>query len=360
MAKMAARLIATPGWRCAWLALLLGCSSRRGPPPPAPDAAAADAARAVPDAAPDARGGTSGTTRGSRRGTGGTGGVGAMGGGGRGGATGGSTGGSGPPVDVAIPRDAQPPTPDAEDACQTARVLDLGKPRLDVVASTRGGSHHRDLPCGRGGADLWFAFTLTERELVYADTFGASFDTILAFTEGCEAGGSGAEPACVDDACGGKQSQVVALLAPGKHYLVLSGVDRASGDATVHVEHAPVGAGAVAALGTGTAVTSGTTSGTGRLGLCEAGGPEDAYWWTSCPGFAGGLFQASTCSNTVYDSLLSLQIPRTATLVCNDDACKLAAAIVTNLPPGAGLHVLAVDGFTRRHKGAYTLSTTRP
>jgi hypothetical protein len=263
-------------------------------------------------------------------------------------------------VDAAIPQDAQPPGPDDHDACQTARVLDMSKPHLDFAASTRGAGHHLDLSCARGGADLFFAFTLTERELVYADTFGSSFDTILDFTDGCEFGTNRSGLPCVDDACGGKQSQVVALLGPGKHYLVLSGVENASGEATLHIEHAPVGGGAVVALGAGTAVNTGTTSGTGRLNLCEAGGPEDAYWWTSCPVFPGGLFQASTCGSTAYDSLLSLQIPRTATVVCNDDTCKLQAAVITNLPPGAGLHVLAVDGFTRRHKGAYSLSTTRP
>ena len=102
------------------------------------------------------------------------------------------------------------------------------------------------------------------------------------------------------------------------------------------------------------------TSGMGRLSLCEGGGAENSYWWTSCRGFAGGPFMASTCSNTAHDSMLSLQIPRTATVVCNDDACRLQAAITTNLPPGAGLHVLSVDGFTARHRGPYTLSTRRP
>jgi hypothetical protein len=121
-----------------------------------------------------------------------------------------------------------------------------------------------------------------------------------------------------------------------------------------------VGAGSVAPLGPGAAMASGVTSGQGHLALCEAGGPEDSYWWTSCGGFAGGPFMASTCSGTAYDTLLAVQIPRTGAVVCNDDACKLQAAITTNLPPGAGLHVLSVDGFTPRHLGAYNLLTTRP
>jgi hypothetical protein len=346
----------TGGWRGAWLVVLLACSSSgSGPglPDASADAPAADLAEAAADAAPDVRGGTGGTIRGGAGGTNR---------GGAGGGSGGSTGGNGPPLDAAEPADTGAPTSLPNDTCQSAQVIPLDKAHLDLDTTTSGAGHDLDLPCATGGADVFFSFTLSERELVYADTFGAGFDTILAFREGCEAGAApaGPEPSCQDDACGTKESQVVALLSPGKHYLIVSAAAGQAGELTVHFEHAPVGSGAVAALGLGSSVTSGMTSGAGQLSLCEAGGPENSYWWTSCQGFAGGPFMASTCSNTIYDTMLSLQIPRTAALVCNDDACKLQAAITTNLPPGAGLHVLSVDGFTPRHQGAYTLSTTRP
>jgi hypothetical protein len=344
------------GWRGVWLALVLlavepGCSSdspAAAPDAGSPDAALMDDASAdspADDASTDGRGGTGGTVRGG------------MGGSNRGG-----TGGTTTPPDAAPEAEAAPPTPPPNDTCQEARVIPLA-PHADVAATTRGARHDLDLSCGAGGGDVFFSFTLTERSLVYADTFGAAFDTILAFTDACgdSDGGvlAGTEPSCVDDACGTKASQVVAVLPVGKHYLVLSGRGE-GGDVTLHFEHAPVGTGQVAALGLGASVASGTTSGDGRLSLCEAGGPEDSYWWTSCQGFTGGPFTASTCSNTMYDSMLALQIPRTGALVCNDDACMLQAAITTSLPPGAGLHVLTVDGFTPRHHGAYSLSTTRP
>jgi hypothetical protein len=237
---------------------------------------------------------------------------------------------------------------------------------VDIQATTRGATHDLDLSCNSGGGDVFFSFMLTERTLVYADSLGTSFDTVLAFTDQCPGGGgdggapAGPEPACNDDACGGSQSQAVALLPAGRHYLVVSGAKGMSGDFTVHFEHASAGAGTVSALGPGTASVTGITSGDGRVSLCEAGGPENTYWWASCAGGIGGTFMASTCAGTVHDTILSLQIPRTGAVVCNDDACKLQASIVTNLPPGAGLHVLGVDGFTPRHAGAYTLSTTRP
>jgi hypothetical protein len=337
---------------------LAGCSSSS---PSAPADAAADgpgsdgeAALDAPDGAADARGGTGGTVRGGAGGRGGVGGAGGRGGTGGGASpdagAGGAPGGPAPP----------------NDTCQTAQAIVLDRARLEVRATTRDANHDLDLSCGAGGRDVFYSFVLTERSLVYADSFGSSFDTIVAFTSACPGAGSdggaptGPEPACANDACGTAQSQAVALLPPGKHYLVVSGAAGQAGDFTIHLEHAPSGGGTVGALGPGTASASGATSGGGQIALCEAGGPENSYWWTSCPGFTGGPFMASTCSSTAYDTMLSLQIPRTGALVCNDDACNLQAAMTTNLPPGAGLHVLAVDGFTTRQQGTYTLNTVRP
>ena len=354
----------SPGWRGALIGLALfaappSCSSSGSGS--APDAAVADAALPVeaggeevgPEDAPaDARGGAGGTVRG---GTGGT---------GRGGSGGsGGSGGMAPPPDAAPVPEVSPTGP-PNDTCADAQVIPTMTPRTEIAANTRGARHDLDLACGPGGGDVVFSFSLAERELVYADTLGAGFDTLLSFTDACAppdgGAGAGTEPSCVNDACGGKQSQAVALLPPGKHYLVLSGAPGESGDVTLHFEHAPVGSGMVAALAAGTAMTTGVTSGMGRLSLCEGGGAENSYWWTSCQAVSGGPVMASTCANTVYDTMLILQIPRTANVVCNDDSCMFQAAISTNLPPGAGLHVLSVDGFTPKQQGAYSLSTMRP
>jgi hypothetical protein len=243
------------------------------------------------------------------------------------------------------------------DTCDTAQPFALDHPRVDVIASTRGARHDLDLGCGGVGGEVFFSFSLAQRELVYADTFGGSFDTVLAFLDSC--GGAPAPSSCGDDACGTKQSQAVAVLEVGRHYLVVSGLG-GGGDVAIHVEHAPVGAGPVATLAAGSATATGTTTGTGTLGLCEAGGPENAYWWTSCPSFVGGPFSASTCVGTAYDTLLSLQLPRADMVLCNDDACNYQSLLNATLPPGAGLHVLAVDGFSVRKLGAYTLTTVRP
>jgi hypothetical protein len=247
------------------------------------------------------------------------------------------------------------------DTCATAQPFVLDRPRVDLIASTRGARHDLDLGCGAPGGEVFFSFSLAQQELVYADSFGGGFDTVLAFVADC-GGAPGGVPAvfsCGDDACGTKQSQVVAVLDVGRHYLVVSGPG-AGGDVAIHIEHAPVGTGSVASLGAGSTTSTGTTTGTGGLGLCEAGGPENAYWWTSCPDFVGGAFSASTCTGTAYDTLLSLQIPRADMVLCNDDTCSYQSLINAALPPGAGVHVLAVDGFSVRKLGPYTLTTVRP
>jgi hypothetical protein len=338
------------GWGSRALALtfIAACSSSAAPAgtdAAASDASADDAAVAIDvdegDASPDVALAHDGTVRGG------------AGGGRIDGAGAGGAGGD----DAAGGAEVAGPAP-ANDTCAGAQPIAFDHPRFDLAVSTRGANHDLDLGCGAAGGDVFFSFTLAERELVYADSFGATLNTVLAFADGCGVdAGVATPPICNDDACGATQSQVVALLAPGPHMLVVSG---AAGDVTIHLEHALVGTGAVSALGPGSSTASGMTSGTGRLSLCEAGGPENSYWWTTCSGFAGGRFTASTCAGTVYDSILALQIPRTAAVVCDDDTCRLQASIDTTLPSGAGLHVLTVDGFTGRQQGAYALTTVRP
>ena len=111
----------------------------------------------------------------------------------------------------------------------------------------------------------------------------------------------------------------------------------------------------------GSGTLTGTTSGTGFMALCEAGGPEDCYWWASCPDYAGGSLSASTCTGTDFDTVLALQIPSADSVSCaNGDSCGLQELMTTTIPPGAGMHVLTVDGDVRSSAGAYTLTYSRP
>ena len=252
-------------------------------------------------------------------------------------------------------------TPATNDKCSAAQPIALATAHASIAATNVGSTADLTAPCGTAGmADVFFKFTLTRRELVYADTFGAASAHSLYFATSCGTAMStsttGGDAVCSENACGTNQAQVTALLDPGTYYLVMAG----EGAATIHFQHAEVGTGAVATLARGSTTTAGTTSGFGGLYQCDAGGPENAYWWKTCPTDAGGQFTASTCDGTTFDTILSLQVPGTDTVMCDDDTCSFQSTVSAALPTGAGLFVVAVDGFSSAKKGTYTLAATRP
>ena len=247
--------------------------------------------------------------------------------------------------------------------CANAIPISIATPHSDVPATTVGATPDLAAPCGAAGTpDVFFQFTLTRREMVYADTFGASGNTALFFATSCTAARTGTttpgDALCSSGACGTGQSQVMALLGPGTHYLVLAG----QGAATIHFQHAEVGNGTVGYLAQGASAPTGTTTGAGTLYECLGSGAENAYWWQTCPGDAGGLFVASTCTGTDpnFDTVLSLQLPATDDVVCDDDSCSVHSTVGANIPPGAALHVIAVDTSTLLSHGNYTLTVSRP
>jgi hypothetical protein len=250
--------------------------------------------------------------------------------------------------------------------CASPFVLpDTLDPHMDLSVNTVGAAHAVDVPCATNGGDVVFTFTLNQREVVYADTFGASWNTVLYFTSSCGVTPPGPEVGtvvCSEDACGTTQSQAIAVLGYGRHYLVVSGSHGESGAATVHFEHMQVGNGLLTLLPAGTGTKMGTTSGTGIVSTCEAAGPEDTYWWRTCPDYTGGAFQASSCHGATFDTILTLQIPRVGGTSCADDdpACGVQSTITGTVPPGAGIHALTIDSSTPSNAGAYTVTYTRP
>jgi len=257
--------------------------------------------------------------------------------------------------------------------CSNPIVIPLDNPHADLTVSTVGAGHHVDLPCAQGGPDLVFLFTLEETQMVYADTFGATWNTILSFSDRCpmvpETDDSGAGfISCNDDACNTTQSQVVAAFPSNDRYLILSGANGESGSVTVHFDHAPIGTGPVAALPLDVNTVSGTLDGYGpQSDACLMPGPDSTYWWATCPDYLGGDMTASTCKGTpiTLDTTLLLQIPRSAGLTCNDDddACGKRSTISTTVAPGAGLNVLTVGsmfGSLIPSQEAYLLTYTVP
>jgi hypothetical protein len=258
-------------------------------------------------------------------------------------------------------------------ASATGVAIDSYAAHIDLLANTAGGSHDVDAPCaggdaGAGGAEVFYAFGIDHRTFVYADTFGASWDTVLFLLDAtCTPITSSTmqgDALCNDDACGSKQSQVVAVLEPGNYVLGLAGQGAAQGAATIHFEYALAGSGTLSALPQGTSTQSGTTSGTSDItdinSSCLAAGPENSYWWATCPSAPCGSLVASTCGGATWETDLEVEIPQSVPYSCSRDSCSLQTTVHATIPAGPGLRVLVVDGETATDKGAYTMQVQRP
>jgi hypothetical protein len=242
------------------------------------------------------------------------------------------------------------------DTCAGATPLTLSAGRTTTSGTTVGAGN--DGGCNTG-PDVWYRFSLTQREVVSINTFGSSYDTVLAL----RAGSCGAATAfCTDDVCG-VQTEITATLDPGTYYIIVGGYLTAAGSFTLNIEHLPVGSDGVATLlAVGSTTQSGTTVGTGVVdGSCRMGtAPEHLYYWTQCSYATGGAFSANTCTGTSYDSVIYLRSGQTgADLVCNDDSCSLQSSITATVPAGFGLFGFYVDGFYS-NSGSYSAAITRP
>jgi hypothetical protein len=258
----------------------------------------------------------------------------------------------------------------ANDERARATVIDMAQPWATFSVDTSLARNDTSGICGcTTGHDVFYRFTLTRTELVYAHTIGSAFDTSLYFQNASGANlvapGISTGAVCNDDnglsgCTTGAQSQVLAKLNAGTYYLVLSGCS--SGNAFVHVQHLAVGNGPTTFVPAGSRVMTGTTSGTGLVSTaCCSTGPEDTYYWYTCGGFTGGAFFASTCGRATWDTELAQVSPRrTGVTVCNDDACgPLQSSVNSAIPAGAGLHAFFVDGCNAS-AGAYSVAITRP
>ena len=255
-------------------------------------------------------------------------------------------------------------TPPANDTRTGATVISLAAGNAqNLMANTTSARHDTagTCACTSAGNDVFYRFTLTVPEIVYADTIGATWDTALFLQDSggnnLTPGGTG-QVTCNDDlssaglctVAGATTSQVLARLNPGTYYLVLSGCG--AGMATIHFQHLPAGNGPTARITpTGSVQTvTGTTSGTGQLtSTCCSGGPENSYWWVTCPGAAATTFYASSCSATTGANLAAYDVEisqnsalrSTGISVCNDDTgyvCGAGASMSSTIGATTATH----------------------
>ncbi len=273
-------------------------------------------------------------------------------------------------------------TPPANDTRAGATVINLATPSQTLAANTTAATNNTTACACTGGNDVFFRFVLTQPEVVYADTFGATWDTSLFLQDSAGANLTGALSAapnvvCNDDngAAGlcpslgsGLQSQIAARLPAGTYFLVLSGCG--SGTADIHFQHVPAGNGASARIAPSATEqnATGTTAGTGTVASsCCSGGADNTHWWITCPGTAAQTFYASTCNATTGANLVGYDVEvaqysalRGAAAVCNDDVgfvCGTGASMSSTIPATtatqAGLNALIADSCSGA--GPYTV-----
>jgi hypothetical protein len=254
------------------------------------------------------------------------------------------------------------------DSCASATVLNLAQgPTFNIAANNLYARPGRDIlaPCDSTTTrDLFFAFTLTQREIVYASTYGgASWDTVLFFASSCTTALGGTPPTgqvyCNDDinstGCTEQtsinSSVVTAVLNPGTYYLVLASHGTSAGAANITFEHHPVGSGAVVNVPFQSGRYTGTTSGTGAIsGTCGGTGPEATYWFRTCPTSGRWFFNASTCDRTTtFDTVLYHRFGTVQSCVDDSTACTIntrASTTASSTIQGAGLRLVTVDSYS--------------
>lgn len=230
--------------------------------------------------------------------------------------------------------------------------------------------------CGlTGGRDLFYSVDLLAPRVYYFDTFGSAYDTVIrVYAKACDQVGAGAGAvACIDDACGGSQSQVAVSLPIGKSCIVVDQRDPAApaGALTLQVLRATqLGAGKPLATGVqatpGPSTCNGATSTFDPPAVCGpdgggSNGRDHMYFFTACPGQTLRI-DADTCG-AGWDSVIHAWTYRAEPRACDDDddtnneACGPASKF-TNISLGTSpLYLLYVDGFEPSDCGAYTLRT---
>ena len=262
---------------------------------------------------------------------------------------------------------------------QDCNGADVSCPTNDVPAGaldiSAGGTFTVDLSAARddqndagsfcgsiGGRDVFYKFTLPAAEVVYFETFGSNFDSVVRIYAGaCTA--TGARQTCADDSCGIRQTQGALQLAAGSYCLVMdqySSFQTMGASVLTFVRGGRTGAAIIPVTGS---VTGNTTalSNQSTSTSCQpnASGPDQGYYFMTCPAVAS-VVSADVCTGTTYDSIVALRKgnANAADVACADDG-GCTGALQSNLPDStlntSGLYWFIVDGYNGA-AGAFTLN----
>ena len=259
--------------------------------------------------------------------------------------------------------------PPPNDNRNGAILINTSTPTATVVVNTSAANNSTSGPttCGctagsgvgtAGGHDVFYTFTLTQQEIVYADTTSAAgIDPSLFFQTSAGlnitntlSGGA----TCNDDGglagctfANGNDAQIAALLPAGTYYLVLSGCG-AGGESSIRFQHLPANnvLQRVGITPGSTFSTSNTLEGASVInGACCSTGPEVTYYGISCPNATTVPMTAVGRSNGLTNLTLDQRsAARAPVAACAANAsCGTSTTLNTTLAAGAGLHTFYVD-----------------
>ena len=228
-----------------------------------------------------------------------------------------------------------------------------------------------------GGRDVFYKLTLPAPEVVYFDTFGSTFASLVHVYQGT-CGTVVQDFGCNAGACGGAGGQASMQYPAGTYCVVVDQVapnDTATangpGAAVLNVIRGGRTGVAIAPVsGSVSGNTTGHANETTPDTTCEKNSaqPDDGYFFNTCPGQTLTV-GASTCGGTT-DTIIYLRkgsAKKTPSVACDDDGCAVDAthgpftSVFTGATvTGAGLSWLVVDGFGAgaAGKGPYTLTWT--
>ncbi len=131
-----------------------------------------------------------------------------------------------------------PPTPPANDSFADAEVIP-GLPFSDSLSTFLATTEPSELfPCAPAGKTVWYAFTPNADINLGADTFGSSFDTVLAAYTGTSL--ASLTPVACNDQFQGNQSKVTFSATAGTtYYFQVGGFIGEGGNLVLNVDVAP-------------------------------------------------------------------------------------------------------------------------
>ncbi|MBK8692149.1 MAG: hypothetical protein IPN17_07525, partial [Deltaproteobacteria bacterium] len=208
-----------------------------------------------------------------------------------------------------------------------------------------------------GQSEIYYYVYVTRRSVLYVDTFGSTFDTVINVSS------NGYDSyACNDDSCGTLQSQIAPgspfVVNPGYYYIAVGGFVGSCGNFTLRVQAVPASNAVIRVGRGGGQVAYYSTAGQANmvnLG-CGASGGDITFYWTLCPGIGGGTFSANTCSGyTTYDTALEYFDGTSGGAACNDDSCGLRSSLSVGVSTGPGIRAFYQDGWGGQVGNNYTV-----